>query len=145
MFLGHMFCPNCGREVREGSAFCPNCGFNLSGPKGGSQVPPPPPPQGTPPPPPPQSTKSVKTAVLLSVVYMGLGHIYVGRLTKGIPLLLVGLALGFVTGKLFDSGNPVFLATLAVFFAVWIWSILDARKLAKEYNTSVLRTGRAPW
>lgn len=25
-----MFCPNCGREVSEGSAFCPYCGAQMS-------------------------------------------------------------------------------------------------------------------
>ena len=25
-----MFCPNCGKEVKDGAAFCPNCGQRLN-------------------------------------------------------------------------------------------------------------------
>ena len=52
-----MFCPNCGKEVAEGTSFCPGCGNKISN---SASAP-------TPTPPPAPAPKSSKTAIIIAV------------------------------------------------------------------------------
>ena len=144
------FCPNCGKEVRPDAAFCASCGYNLK-------------PAATPSTPPaakpsmPLEHKSPGVAAVLALVLgffglMGVGHIYVGRLARGIVLLIVGiilaaltfgsLFLGFVTLGLGWVGTIIFGIILLI---LWIWHTFDAYSLAKQFNRAVEETGKAPW
>lgn len=160
------FCPSCGKEVSDGVSFCPNCGRPLSQAK---QIPP------------PQSAvivlaeqKNPGLAAVLAIVLgifgiWGIGHIYVGKLTRGIVLLVVGILvvvigffgifvgfafgipLGAVTGgpagALFAIGTLLvaFVVLVVAWIAGWIWQTYDAYKLAKQFNQHVRQTGSAPW
>lgn len=154
------YCPNCGSEVREGESFCPNCGTNLSrqqqqtyqepsGQYGYSQ--PPPYPVSVP-------EKSPGIALILGLLLgligiWGIGQIYVGRIGRGILLLIVGLlivplvfAIAFF-GVIFTFGAGwVILPILGIlFFILWIWQGFDAYQLANRYNNEARRTGMPPW
>jgi uncharacterized membrane protein len=82
---------------------------------------------------------------------MGVGHIYVGRLKRGLLLLIVcivlasltygSMLLGFVTFGLGWIGAIVFGIILLI---LWIWQIFNAYRLAKQFNKAVEETGKAP-
>ncbi len=145
------FCQNCGKEVQSDASFCPSCGQSLKG----------------------ASTQRVATspttsavllehkspgiaavlALILGIVGLwGIGHIYVGRLGRGIVLLIVGIILAVLTyGSIFLGFITLGLGFIgAIFFGVitfgvWIWQIFDAYSLAKRFNAAVQQTGQAPW
>jgi len=98
-------------------------------------------------------TKSTGIAAILSLIIMGLGQIYVGKLKRGLALLFLGIILGVVNVVLFFGlfvvvgpaalAVPVILGIVSLI--IWIWQIFDAYKLAKKYNEILIETGRPPW
>ncbi len=114
-------------------------------------------------------SKSSGTASLIAFIgaifgFPGIGHIYIGRVGRGLLILFSGFALYALTWSAFlggflggifggaRSGLPIFQtgATLAIillvaYFGLLIWQIFDARSLAKKFNEQVLLTGREPW
>jgi hypothetical protein len=83
---------------------------------------------------------------------MGIGHIYVGRLGRGIALLIVGIILGILSWGSFILGFVTFGITFIfwiifaiILFILWIWQTYDAYNLAKQFNRIVEETGRPPW
>jgi len=67
----------------------------------------------------------------------GIGHLYVGKINKGILLLFLGIVMIFL--------SILFLFPFFIGLIVWIWQTYDAHRLAKEFNRAVETTGRAPW
>ena len=108
--------------------------------------PPPPPPQATPPPPihqrPPQWKSEGITIILTAVLGLcglgGIGHMYIGRIGRGIVILVIGLVLIAVT---FASMGLGLIGLIP--FAIWV--VYDAYKLCKSYNTHLEQHGKAPW
>ena len=133
------YCSNCGKEIQEGTRFCKYCGAPTQ--TAGTPPPPPPPPQ------PVYQTatqvyqeplKNEGIAALASVILAGAGQIYVGKVKRGILLLVGWGILVLVSGMLF-----FFLSWIPI-TAVWAWNIYDAYTLAKKYNHAVRTTGRPP-
>ena len=72
-----MYCEQCGTEITENREVCPNCGTTL------------------------KNKKSPTTAVVLSIVWTGLGQLYNGQIVKGICLwivCLIGMAISPIIG-----------------------------------------------
>jgi TM2 domain-containing membrane protein YozV len=162
-----MFCPNCGTSLPEESAFCPNCGFSLM--KG--TVPPTQPwqpnaPQNVPPPygynlP----VKSELLAVILGFFIPGAGHIYLGKLVRGLIFMIAYFSLSVISvwvvwnqiGGLVSTSDPneimnalsgsigLIMAVSIATFIIWIVQIVDVYMLTKKYNEGLQRTGQAPW
>ena len=151
-----MYCNHCQKDMLNDFKSCPVCG---NPPYGSPQTPkPPPPPQynvqaPNPPnyqnnPPYPTGYKNESTAILLAAllglfVICGIGHFYVGKIGRGVGLLIVVLILdgiGWATVWLL-IGIPF----LIVGFVIYIWHIFDARNLCREYNDYLSRNGRPPW
>ncbi len=142
-------CPNCGKGVFVNTRFYPACGAAQS-PRFAATAPMP-----------PSSAivqyKSPGVAVVLSLILgvvglMGIGHLYVGKLSKGLSLLIVGIILGILTWGSFITGFVTFgLGFLAsasfglMLFALWFWQMWDTYVLAKVFNRRVQETGLAPW
>ena len=97
---------------------------------------------------------------------MGIGQLYVGKIGRGVAILLGGFAVAAVSyiaviayilsdSWLYDnsgyyspdfSGLIVIALLVAVFhLAYFIWQAYDAYKLAKKYNEELYRTGQPPW
>ncbi|MDR3205817.1 MAG: zinc ribbon domain-containing protein [Candidatus Methanoplasma sp.] len=153
-----MYCIRCGKEIDDGVQFCPGCG----GPTSGNARPPPyggnyqAPPYGYQLP-----LKNTGVAVILAFLFTGLGHLYIGKIKRGIAVLIGGILLPSISLVLFlpflivDSGgatDPAIGAFLALLIVVglidviyWIWNIVDAYNLAKEYNDVLRNTGNPPW
>ena len=116
-------------QIEQNDIYCKGCGMPLT------QQPPQP---STPPYVPSRPTVSTKNeglAALLSFLWSGLGQIYVGRITRGLGIIVGGILLLIVSWILLWI--PLIL--------YWIWSIYDAYNLAKKYNQELIRTGTPPW
>ncbi len=149
-------CAYCGQEIPAESQFCRYCGAQVGGaPNQPAQGPPQyqqyQPVYAIPP-------KNTGVAVILALIgglfgFMGIGHLYIGKIGKGIALLILGFVLFAV------SIAVVFLAFITISPGLWIliflpwiiWLILliyqtvDAYNLSNKYNAELQRTGRAPW
>jgi TM2 domain-containing membrane protein YozV len=101
-------------------------------------------------------------ALLLSFLLAGLGQIYVGKVMRGIFIILgfaafsVGSILLFygLNWVIMDSSGPfgrmgafflIYIIAGIVMFIVWIWQLVDAYNLAERYNEQMFRTGSPPW
>lgn len=116
--------------------------------------------------------KSPGTAALIAFIggifaLPGIGHIYVGKVGKGIGILVLGLIL--YVGTVLMTVSVGFLASLeqtnsesvnasagigaigimlvlsVAYIVLFIWQIFNARKLAKKFNEGVKTTGKEPW
>ena len=165
------FCSNCGetlknlnedndkKEIKK----CPKCGIDLLPRVGGAsirnlsvvdQLP----------------YKSPGTAALIAFIggifaLLGLGHMYIGNVGRGIGILISGIIIYVLfiiiiifslslQGLLFlgVDESPIGIEAILIifvlgiaYFVLWIWQIFNARKLAKKFNESVRITGKEPW
>jgi len=99
--------------------------------------------------------KSEGMAVVLALILgifglWGVGHVYAGKIGKGIGLLVAGLIFGGLFWvSLVLTVILIGFAGLAIFglilFGGWLWQTYDAYETAKTYNILAQQTGRAPW
>jgi hypothetical protein len=86
-------------------------------------------------------------AGLLSLVFLGLGHVYVGKKALGVALMIAFIVIGNLNALWLsayaltpaDSGFfsltlPRLLHDIFAFYgiALWIWGIIDSVTLAKQ-------------
>jgi TM2 domain-containing membrane protein YozV len=95
-------------------------------------------------------TAAVLAAIVGALLFLGVGHIYVGRIGRGLALLVIGLAIDIpiiISICFFGRGWPITITILLgiASFALWAWSIYDAYSLAKKYNEHLQLYGRPPW
>ncbi|MCL1810925.1 MAG: hypothetical protein FWG41_01705 [Methanomassiliicoccaceae archaeon] len=134
--------------MEDGQMFCDECGSRAGGRGGG---------QG------PQCVinirdKSAGIAAVLSFFMIGLGQIYVGKIGRGLLLMMayiVFVCIGVVvtalavlsTDGIDDlAGVGVLVIIISVCYLVlWVWNIFDAHKLANRYNDHLMANGNRPW
>jgi hypothetical protein len=169
--VGENYCPTCGSNLSQQQA---QTDYTASQPdysqpiqrdysgydQGGYQQPPAGPQSYSPPPVYPMSVpqKSPGVALILGlllplIALWGIGHIYVGKLGRGIMWLIIGLILipvlygiafvGFIAT--FGAGWILLPILSIVVLILWIWQAFDAYQLANKYNQAVQRTGMPPW
>jgi len=106
------------------------------------------------------SKKNDEITLILSVVLglislQGIGHIYVRRIARGtgilvLSLLISALSISYVTGLIPQETipnvvPPLFLPILLVgYFILYVFQILDSRRLCVEYNQYVTEYGKRP-
>jgi hypothetical protein len=117
-------------------------------------------------------TRVLGTAALIAFIggifgLPGIGHIYVGKVAKGIGILILGLILYAVLAiSLFSipflvmpgefnstsnvssigTGGAGIMAIFAILYLIFfIWQIFNARKLARKFNEIVRTTHKEPW
>ncbi|MDR1690384.1 MAG: hypothetical protein LBR42_00885 [Candidatus Methanoplasma sp.] len=99
--------------------------------------------------------RNVGLAVVLSILIVGAGHIYAGKIGKGITILVLWtvlsvpvLVLAFVYlswTNSYASGLVLMIVLCAAYLVAWIWTIYDAMKVTQQYNEALRRTGFPPW
>ncbi|UAL07184.1 MAG: zinc ribbon domain-containing protein [Candidatus Methanogranum gryphiswaldense] len=151
-----MYCRRCGKVIDNNSKFCPECGE----------------PTGTVPPygntcynqnqqynnTCTMPKKDVGVTVILALVggllfFNGIGQIYVGKIGRGLSIMLFGWLLGaatIISMISFDITNVnITFGTWVIFafceLALFIWQAYDAYMLANEYNKRTCETGHPPW
>jgi len=160
-----MFCPNCGTSLADSAEFCGNCGYNLKAGRAYQARPQTPyaPAQPYSQPYLGASMKSEALSIILAILIPGSGHLYVGRLTRGLVILIsyfglsvLGMVLlfsaipGFFTGDLSDASLEtsvlISLTILSVIsLIIWVVQLIDVYNLTKQYNDTLRRTGQPPW
>ena len=91
----------------------------------------------------PPEWKSMGVTIVLTVVLGifglgGIGHIYLGKIIKGIVILIVGIIIAVIAVVTGGIG-------LIILIPYAIWVVYDSWKLCKYYNNYLEETGRAPW
>jgi len=93
---------------------------------------------------------------------MGIGHIYVGKVKRGIGILIGGIlawasffiiywVYGVLEGPQLSDMQLVvmifgpFIIAAVAGITLFIWQILNSRKLCKQYNEYYEQHGTAPW
>ncbi len=162
-----MYCSRCGGPLPEGAKFCPHCQAPVGNPAGGPVAAPT---SGQPYGPvyPMHSQKDLGVTAILALIpgffgIMGIGHLYVGKVARGIITLIVGLVLiplfflSFLFIPMMALGGPrtvgigivTFFILIIIGIAAWIglliWQTFDSYNLAKEYNRRLLASGVPPW
>ena len=145
------FCDNCGHELRPAAKFCGSCGNQTTEIETPSQdtnrsYAEPSPKQNVntgkvlqrPPEWKSMGVTMVLTVVLGIVGLGGIGHLYLGKIIKGIVLCIVGIIL-----LLFTIMTVLMGLVILIPFALIV--IYDAYRLCKRYNNDLEQTGRPPW
>ena len=144
-----IICLQCSKENPDVAKFCAQCGSPVN-----NNPPNNPQPNHSNPPPQqpnynhnpnqrPMQWKSEGTTLILTIIlgifgFGGIGHIYLGNITRGIVILIVGIILLLVTVVTIGFGLLILIP-----FAIWV--VFDARKQCKHYNDHLEQTGRPPW
>ncbi|MBW7990953.1 MAG: hypothetical protein FVQ84_13185 [Planctomycetes bacterium] len=68
-------------------------------------------------------SKDPTLACLLNLLFLGTGHMYLGQITKGILVLVLGVAAGMIVWPL---------SALII-----VWAMYDAYQTAKKLNLAV--------
>lgn len=148
-----MYCPKCGAQIADGSTFCSSCGTNLAQPP--PAYPSYPPYGSAPYNPAYYQQKSGGLAVILAFVLPGAGHIYAGRILRGIAFMAAFFSIGIIIGigwwATITTGTPGInllwfsVLMIVISFVIWLFNMVDAYNVTKKYNAELLATGRAPW
>ena len=112
----YKFCRNCGYELTGDYKFCPECGYDLSGRVTANRSSVPSANSGE---------KSLVLAVILSVIFPGLGQIYLGLNQKGIL---------FIVGYIISAILIFLLIGFILVFVVWIWALVDVVQSTNAIN-----------
>ncbi len=123
-----VFCRHCGNDFLFGDvSYCPTCGKpqkivpEVTNPKSSKK-----------------HENTLAIAILAgAVAFNGVGHLYIGKIRKGIKLLMVGWVLGALTILFPPLG--------IVYFVFWIWQAYDAYKKAKHYSESNAKDRKGLW
>jgi TM2 domain-containing membrane protein YozV len=146
-----VFCDNCGHTLRLEAKFCGKCGNQITEIETPSQDTN----QSYAESPPKQNVNSGKVlqrppewksmgvtmvlTVVLGIIGLGgIGHLYLGKIIKGIVLCIVGIILLAVTIFTVFMGLVILIP-----FALIV--VYDAYRLCKRYNNHLEQTGRPPW
>ena len=132
------FCSHCGAEISPEDSSCPKCS-KVTGPATTTT---------TTTTPSYNPYKNPTTAALIAIIggifgFMGIRHIYAGRIAKGIFIMIGGIVLFYagILTLIILVGIPL----LIIYAGIWIWQIFDARNTARNFNEHVQATGREPW
>ena len=154
------FCKQCGKEISQDARYCPYCGadqFSQAQSVVHKEI----------------ERKNAGLAAVLALIagifgIWGIGHIYIGKIGKGIVLLILGFLLTWVTsifllapmgiffgiffGAMHRGLSGFFMGLLGVIaiwilvcFVIFVWQVYDAYRLAKYYNEYVQQHGKEPW
>lgn len=112
----YKFCRNCGYKLTGDYKFCPECGYDLSGKVTANRSSVPSVNSGE---------KNLVLAVILSVIFPGLGQIYLGLNQKGIL---------FIVGYIISAVLIFLLIGFLLVLVVWIWALVDVVQSTNAIN-----------
>ena len=100
------FCQNCGKKIDINAEICPHCGVRVAN-FGASEE------------------KNVLISAILSFLFPGLGHLYLGLNKKGISFIIAYIVSGILT---------LILIGLVLMIIVWLWALIDSIKSTEAIN-----------
>jgi TM2 domain-containing membrane protein YozV len=122
------FCRHCGKDFSFGHVtYCPTCGKPGKGVADITS---------------PINTKNPVNTLMIAILagaiaFNGIGHLYIGKISKGIKYLVVGWILGAIAFLFPYLG--------IIYFVFWIWQAYDAYRRAKHYNESFAKNDKEHW
>ena len=95
----------------------------------------------------PMGWKSESTTLLLAILpglicIFGVGHLYLGVIGRGVGILIAGFVLLIVGALTIAFGIGIVILILAI--PLFIWQIIDSRKLCRQYNDYYEEYGKEP-
>ena len=95
----------------------------------------------------PMGWKSESTTLLLSIILgciciSGAGHLYLGVIGRGVGILIAGIVMLIVGALTIGFGIGIIILILVI--PLFIWQIIDARKLCRQYNDYYEEFGKEP-
>ncbi|MEX2192611.1 MAG: hypothetical protein WD717_04455 [Nitrosarchaeum sp.] len=84
------------------------------------------------------NSKSEAIAIVLSILIIGVGQMYMGKIGRGVGILIGGIFLAVIGVMTLGVG-------FIIFIILFIWQIIDAYNLCKKYNNYLSQNGRPPW
>jgi hypothetical protein len=104
------YCNHCGAKIEPNSRFCPSCGraTSLAAPSVAKKS---------------ISRDRAVPAYIMGILIVGTGHMVVGRVARGILILIGGLVIGFVAGLI---GGLIFIFIFGIIY--WVLQIIDLYK-----------------
>jgi hypothetical protein len=105
------YCSKCGAKIEPNSRFCSSCGTPTSLAEVISAA-----------------RKSISRdrailAYIMGILIPGIGHMIVGRVSRGILIFIVGIVVGFVSGLV---GGLIFIAIFGIIY--WVLQLIDLYK-----------------
>lgn len=100
------FCQNCGKKIDVNAEICPHCGVRVANVSVYQE-------------------KNVLLAAILSFLFPGLGHLYLGLNKKGIY---------FIVGYIISWILVIILIGFVLALIVWIWALVDSIKSTEAIN-----------
>ena len=95
----------------------------------------------------PMGWKSESTTLLLAILpglicILGIGHLYLGVIGRGVGILIAGIVMLIVGALTIGFGIGIIILILVI--PLFIWQIIDARKLCRQYNDYYEEFGKEP-
>lgn len=109
MSVDHVYCRDCGSEIRARAEVCPECGIRQRPPPASSYL------RTV------VSGRSRLVAATLSAMFPGLGHLYAREF---------GRALGFAVAFVLALPTVVVLVGVVLVPVVWLYGVYDAARTA---------------
>jgi len=78
--------------------------------------------------------KDILFTIILSLIGLGLGHFYLGDKKRGWTILIIQVSLIILAGPLALIWSMLPLICYIIFFAVYIWALIDAINLNRALN-----------
>jgi hypothetical protein len=130
--IARKVCPHCGSLIPADDKTCPRCGVSLVAPP------------KTAAPKVAREEKSTRTAGIASIIFPGLGQLYLGETRKGISFIVVAAIILFAVfddtrpsrrgGFSLSRQPPLFFLFIVVYLAFLIYAAYDASSSAKKTN-----------
>lgn len=102
------YCHNCGEKIDINAEICPHCGVRVANRNVA-----------------PYEEKNVLLSAILSFLFPGLGHLYLGLNKKGVSFIIAYIVSAILI---------FFLIGLVLVIIVWIWALIDSIKSTEAIN-----------
>ena len=100
------FCQNCGKKIDINAEICPHCGVRVAHVAAYQE-------------------KNALLAAILSFLFPGLGHIYLGLNKKGISFIIAYIVSAILI---------LLFVGIVLCIIVWLWALIDSIKSAEALN-----------
>ena len=101
------FCQSCGEKININAEICPHCGVRVANISSSSDE------------------KNVLLSAILSILFPGLGHLYLGLDKKGISFIIAYIVSAILI---------LLLIGVVLAIIVWIWALIDSIKSTEAIN-----------
>ena len=100
------FCQSCGKKININAEICTHCGVRVANIRSSEE-------------------KSVVLSAILSFLFPGLGHLYIGLTKKGISFIIAYIVSAILI---------MLLIGIILVIVVWLWALIDSIKSTEAIN-----------